>query len=111
MDWIEFYHNIKEPIPQNAQKPFGIPVDLCKFIDSNHKGGRSGNGVCSPLLFAPHERRITYPAAHPPNFSCLCSIPLMMKEIDLKTDTIGAMVMIVLVLPRELCMDGRPKRC
>ncbi len=28
--------NIKEPIPPNATKPMGKPVDVCMFVDSNH---------------------------------------------------------------------------
>ncbi|KAL7460379.1 hypothetical protein ACHAXS_000833 [Conticribra weissflogii] len=27
MDWKEFYSNVKEPIPPNAPKPMGKPID------------------------------------------------------------------------------------
>ncbi len=38
MDWKEFYCKVTEPIPPNAPKPLGKPVDISKFVDSDHAG-------------------------------------------------------------------------
>ncbi len=40
MDWKELYGEVTEPIPPNAPKPLGKPVDICLFIDSNHAGDK-----------------------------------------------------------------------
>ncbi len=34
MDWKEFYGEVTKPIPPNAPKPLGKPVDVSMFIDS-----------------------------------------------------------------------------
>ncbi|KAL7463232.1 hypothetical protein ACHAXS_003606, partial [Conticribra weissflogii] len=36
----QFYSNVTEPIPPNAPKPWGKPVHLGMFVDSNHTGDK-----------------------------------------------------------------------
>ncbi len=38
MDWKKFYGNVQKPIPPNAPRPLGKPVDICMSIDSDHVG-------------------------------------------------------------------------
>ena len=40
MDWKEFYGEVTEPIPPNAPKPLGKPVDVRMFVDSDHAGDK-----------------------------------------------------------------------
>ncbi len=40
IDWMEFYGNVRKPIPPNAPKPLGKPVDVHMFVDSNHVGNK-----------------------------------------------------------------------
>ena len=35
-DWTEFYGDVKEAIPDNAQEPRGKPIILRAFVDSDH---------------------------------------------------------------------------
>ncbi|KAL7447794.1 hypothetical protein ACHAXS_000092, partial [Conticribra weissflogii] len=37
IDWKEFYGNVKEPIPPNAPKSLGKPVDIHMVVDSDHQ--------------------------------------------------------------------------
>ncbi|KAL7463706.1 hypothetical protein ACHAXS_004063 [Conticribra weissflogii] len=50
MDWKEFYINVKEPIPLNAMKPLGNPVDTCMFVDSNNAGDKQTRNSYSKFL-------------------------------------------------------------
>ena len=34
--WVDFYGNVKEPVPLNAPEPCGKAVDLRAFVDSDH---------------------------------------------------------------------------
>ncbi len=36
MDWKVFHSDVTEPIPPNAPKPLGKPVNVLMLIDSNH---------------------------------------------------------------------------
>ncbi len=38
MDWKEFYGEVTKPIPPNAPKPLGKPVDVHMFIGCDHEG-------------------------------------------------------------------------
>ncbi len=40
MDWKEFYGEVTKPIPPNAPKHLGKPVDVCMLVDSNHAGDK-----------------------------------------------------------------------
>ena len=35
-DWANFYGSVKEPMPPNAPKPRGKPVDTSLYVDSSH---------------------------------------------------------------------------
>ncbi len=50
MDWKVFYSDITEPIPSNAPKPLGEPVDVHMFMDSNHAGDKQTRRSCSGFL-------------------------------------------------------------
>ena len=36
-DWTDFYGDVNEAIPDNAQEPRGKPIILRAFVDSDHK--------------------------------------------------------------------------
>ncbi|KAL7460544.1 hypothetical protein ACHAXS_000991 [Conticribra weissflogii] len=40
MDWKEFYGDVTEPIPPNAPKTLGKPVEVHMFVDRNHAGDK-----------------------------------------------------------------------
>ncbi len=46
MDWEELYGNVTEPIPPNAPKPLGKPVNICIFVDSDHTGDKQTKCSC-----------------------------------------------------------------
>ncbi|KAL7447636.1 hypothetical protein ACHAXS_000034, partial [Conticribra weissflogii] len=50
MDWKEFYGEVTEPIPPNAPKPLGKPVDVRMFVDSNHAGDKQTRHSHSSFL-------------------------------------------------------------
>jgi hypothetical protein len=39
-DWTDFYCGAKEPIPPNAPRPRGNPVQINCFVDADHAGNR-----------------------------------------------------------------------
>ncbi len=50
MDWKEFYGEVTKPIPPNAPKPLGKPVEVRMFVDSNHAGDKQTRCFCSSFL-------------------------------------------------------------
>jgi len=59
-DWTDFYCGAKEPIPPNAPRPRGNPVQINCFVDADHAGNRvtrhSQTGVlmflnCAPIIW------------------------------------------------------------
>ncbi len=50
MDWKEFYGEVTKPIPLNAMKPLGKPVDVRMFVDSNHAGDKQTRQSRSSFL-------------------------------------------------------------
>ncbi len=50
MDWKEFYGEVTKPIPPNAPKPLGKPVDVSMFIDSDHARDKQTRRSRSGLL-------------------------------------------------------------
>jgi len=56
-DWMDFYVNAKEYVPQNAPPPRGLPVQMNVFVDANHAGNklnrRSHTGILIYLNRSP----------------------------------------------------------
>ncbi len=50
MDWKEFYSEVTKPIPSNASKPLGKPVDAHMFVDSDHTGDKQTRRSNSSFL-------------------------------------------------------------
>ena len=59
-DWLEFYGDIKEPLPPNAPEPLGREVQMNVFIDSDHAGDKLTRRSCTGVLIFLNRAQITW---------------------------------------------------
>ena len=68
--WIDFYGNVKEPVPPNASEPCGKPVNLGSFVDSDHAEEKSTRRSRTGYLLYLNNSLITWFSKRQPTVEC-----------------------------------------